>query len=669
MEAIIDFTKYPALDDKAWLIPVKTGDYLIHYLAVQNNPLLLDVCNKHPSLIVNKNTEGKLISHILAKYGYVSLLLKLLDSQKQLVDLLDDEDNHILHYLVAYPSAIKHIVETFKDVAVNTLNLQKETPLYLSIIEKEYKTFKILAKHPMTKIEVSNRNSEVCAILNTTKARYKSTQKWLSMIESKNPDYNNSNGENVFPLFIAYKHKNMDTFDYLIKKGADINAGGIGRNFIVFYFMKRKDWKSLSKYTNILDFNVRNLRWNTIIHEFLETVNEITEDELNFFLSLGIDLNSKNVDGKTVYHLLDSEVIYSFSEHFKTRYIDIFSTDVFGETVLSMWKQSEHLTELLKLWYEGVKYMKINSLLKMFPKAPKLVELEKLSIDNDEIIDITPLKTNHVYSAYLDNLVIYVLAVLDRNKGKLNFITKTKDLTFRISDFDSESSKIIKLRLNAKEELTAKLDCFIEFSTSKIYYWPNLPATFPKDKLTFYMLSLILEEINHSNIVIIDPVNKVVERFDPEGFFDDDNDLDIWLRQKLMVHPDLKDFRYIPDKQYSLNSNLYQLIEGSLDDERPGDPVGYCSAWCLWYLEMRVNNINLKPDELYEKSLKKIFNLQYSIRDYIRSYSLGLVEYRNKFVNKYIGNMFRNTNYLDEENNAIMKEKIDNTLDKLSKSL
>ena len=73
-----------------------------------------------------------------------------------------------------------------------------------------------------------------------------------------------------------------------------------------------------------------------------------------------------------------------------------------------------------------------------------------------------------------------------------------------------------------------------------------------------------------------------------------------------------KDYKYYGLCQYfnTKNTNLFQLLELALQDERPGDPVGFCSAWSMWYLEMRLKNPKLEPSSLYYKAIKKISILE-----------------------------------------------------------
>jgi hypothetical protein len=75
-----------------------------------------------------------------------------------------------------------------------------------------------------------------------------------------------------------------------------------------------------------------------------------------------------------------------------------------------------------------------------------------------------------------------------------------------------------------------------------------------------------------------------------------------------------------------------------------------------------MNNPNIEPLELYEIATKQILSLDISIRDYIRSYTLDMVQYKNKLVEKELGKMNRNKDFFSDEENYVLQKKLDNIL-------
>jgi len=258
-----------------------------------------------------------------------------------------------------------------------------------------------------------------------------------------------------------------------------------------------------------------------------------------------------------------------------------------------------------------------------------------------------------VYSAFLDNLVIYVFLFWKKNRSRLYVPVKDKKVSLPVFDFDSEVVVRIKKRVSYKEKLSRRLDNFVEYSTPDVNYAPAVPQTLPKDKLVLYILTIVGEETNHSNLVLLDPVLGLLERFDPEGT--EDHALDRWV-QSVFGRPGLE---WVPPVK---GGTAYQLLEESLRDDRAGDPVGYCSAWCLWYAQLRVNHPAVHPHELYERSVFTLLGRTASARQTIRGFSTLLSAERDAWVRQVAGPGHENMNSFPEEAARRICAKIDEDL-------
>ena len=72
-----------------------------------------------------------------------------------------------------------------------------------------------------------------------------------------------------------------------------------------------------------------------------------------------------------------------------------------------------------------------------------------------------------------------------------------------------------------------------------------------------------------------------------------------------------------------------------------GDPAGYCLAWCYWYMELRLKNLDIKPKDLIikaydhiNKSASKNRDSEFIFIDHIRNYASILDKNKNKFLLK-----------------------------------
>ena len=131
----------------------------------------------------------------------------------------------------------------------------------------------------------------------------------------------------------------------------------------------------------------------------------------------------------------------------------------------------------------------------------------------------------------------------------------------------------------------------------------------------------------HANIIIYDFNNLTIERFDPYGdtvsFY---KNLDDILEEELTWNTG---FKYLKPSDY-MPVTGFQTISDELNPykQKPGDFGGYCLAWCTWYLEHRIKNINIKPKELIKKLIKKLSNENISFMENIRNYANKLNDAR-----------------------------------------
>jgi hypothetical protein len=178
---------------------------------------------------------------------------------------------------------------------------------------------------------------------------------------------------------------------------------------------------------------------------------------------------------------------------------------------------------------------------------------------------------------------------------------------------------------------------------------------------TYCILSLNTNVL-HANILIYDLNNKTVERFDPYGNTEVyDQLVDNILEEELTWNTGLK---YLRPSDY-LPVAGFQLISDELNplNQKAGDFGGYCLAWCIWYLEHRLKNKNVKPNILVEKLIKQINLSKNSFNEYIRNYANHINKYRIEYLKeagvneKKISNTFMD-NHTEFKINNFIKNKL-----------
>ena len=103
------------------------------------------------------------------------------------------------------------------------------------------------------------------------------------------------------------------------------------------------------------------------------------------------------------------------------------------------------------------------------------------------------------------------------------------------------------------------------------------------------------KDSKHSNMIIWDTQRKIAERFEPLGTYRHDEFIDKTLKQ--FVDKYTPDYVYLPSSTYT-DKGLQRF--GSECPRADTDPGGFCKAWCLYFVHLRVNSPSMTSAEVYE---------------------------------------------------------------------
>ena len=76
------------------------------------------------------------------------------------------------------------------------------------------------------------------------------------------------------------------------------------------------------------------------------------------------------------------------------------------------------------------------------------------------------------------------------------------------------------------------------------------------------------------------------------------------------------------------------LRDGIKTPRQINDAEGYCTAWCIWYTEMRLKFPELNREKIIQKSINILVQYKHSLRTFIRSYSFELIKFRQNLLKK-----------------------------------
>jgi hypothetical protein len=154
----------------------------------------------------------------------------------------------------------------------------------------------------------------------------------------------------------------------------------------------------------------------------------------------------------------------------------------------------------------------------------------------------------------------------------------------------------------------------------------------------------------HANYLLFDKKNRTLERFESFGKVDSDcianQTVDAKLKQLFidnLQNTEYADFTYLKPLEILPEDNVQTIQE---EEERwksrsKKNPVGFCSVWSLWYIDLRTSNPDIEPHVLIKEAIKEIRNIEGpngTFTDFIRRYSLLFVEEMRKIENLYDGN-------------------------------
>ena len=177
-------------------------------------------------------------------------------------------------------------------------------------------------------------------------------------------------------------------------------------------------------------------------------------------------------------------------------------------------------------------------------------------------------------------------------------------------------------------------------------------------KYVFIDIHILNQFMSHGNVLIFDRDKKLIVHFEPHGKIISYVGK-LYETLKNIFKKELKGFKYITPIEY-LPIDAYQSMYdgGSQYISKVGD-LGYCCAWCFWFIELYINNTKYDLKSLVNKSIKKLINTKYTFIDHIRNYANYLNNKMMELLLEYnipstlISNLLLEEKYINEILNNI----------------
>ena len=685
--------------------PDDVGLYLIHYaILFKQKDIVALLISKKCKLDIFDN-EGFGIFYIPIKLGYIEIIKLLLYFSNIVVGipLLEFQDKFLnipIHYAIKFKQ-IDVIYEmlnsktnlNYKDIDGNTV-LHLIIPLItddnidlINLIIKNKISINNTNKHGQNALHIAIENNKIniCKILlenkieiNIGTIEFQITPLLMTILLDKydicklilqynpNINYQDANGDSA--LHYAIQNKSQK-FIELFVKNSDVNLININGNIpLHLYFQNDYDLKNINNYffKDILKnskLNIQNNIGKTILHYLVET--DIWENYTDILINNNNKIFIQDINNNTPYDIL----VNKFPKK-KDKFIDVIANSFFNNYVEKSEKYNIDI-ECLKQYY--------NNKNKTEKDKIKCVNIIKEKIINNHLsypnkkkmycitnIDITNIKFTTYIGISLDILVglIYI-----QNKFKnvqtsltIDFLNNNNLETYYINNGITKG--IYGDFLNFE----------IIWSFQKLFYPTTLKTSlnkFLKNKNKQYFIIPIGIELSngaHGNILLYDKVANTIERYEPygkdwpAGFNYNPIGLDHQLKNLfnnlINSNGNTVNFEYIEPHKYEQKIGLQTIDISEYDKGKSlGDPGGFCAAWSLWYIEMRIVNNTILRNELIPKLINHIKSKKVFFRTVIRSYTKNITDLRDSLLLKIeldINEWF-NDNYTKEKWDKFLK--------------
>jgi ankyrin repeat protein len=679
----------------------ETGTYLIQYAIIFRQKDLI-------ALLISKNckldildSDGRNIYYIPIKFGYDEIVKLLINFSNivigiPLLEVQDINKNIALHYAIMFNKydIIEEIINNSQNINFKDKNGDTALHMIIKILipEKIYLIELLIAKK--LSINYVNNLGQNCLHIAIEANKYNICKILLDNKININIETIN---EHITPILLATKNNNYEICELLLKYDLNMNCQDIYGNSILNYAILNKSKRLIEKYYDKVDVNLINISGKISIDLFFENNYELSKlDDYKFReILIKSKMNIQNNEGRTIWHnLVEYDIWEQYIDILINKKNKIFIQDINNispyNIIQNKFKNKlEKFIDMISISFYN--YIKENPDLNYNFNIK-----DKLNINNrEECINIIKKLIINQHISFPDTKKIYCVENLILNDVKFSsYIGIQLDIISGLIYIGKKFNKIqTTLTSNfiknpmledyymnngiQKPEFDDFLNYEIIWSYHKLFIPTNLKLiifNFLKDNTKEYLIIPIGIELSngaHANILLYIKETNELERYEPygkdfpSGFNYNPNSLDHNLKNLFINYfeNEKKPFKYISPSEYEIKIGLQFLdtIESS-KEKNIGDAGGFCGAWSLWYIEMRISNINIKRDDLLNSLVNYIRMKKVSFRSTIRNFTKNITDIRDKIlsvanidINKWINNNYTKEEY-EQIVNQIIKE-------------
>lgn len=653
------------------------NSYEVLFYLLENFPELSTLQNKNGQTFLHLMFRSSLSSHI--DLDKLFTILNNID----IYNILDNDNLSILHYIIS--SYTDHLEAKNKN---STLELITKIFKYCDIT----KFYKVPILIYVLYITPCYELVEVLIKLSSENHRQTINQKDDKLLS---------------PLLVAINICALDIIKLLLDNDADINYAGSNDSHLPINIGIKQNNNNIIKL--LLDYkpnlNLYDNHYNTPLHNFLlrhkSTNYNNIDGEILIKLIEQSDVNKPNLKGYTSLHLLAK---YNLINQFNL--IDILKTKELNLTIKTNrdkktpidYMMNDNYIKLLnkisnnkilntmannKISNETNKINKIKKIKMTFCELENCrTQIKHQMINLSDIINITnypifpglnktnsyDINKNVLFNSDAVHNLIYMIQILRKNDNIfipyqdlipdkcMNMMLNIENLNIYRTDYGNILCQFLRLYTEHFFEITPHLiiwrDININYIDKNIGFYISKILKNQKIRFVLFKLSLIpFSTMTHANILLYDKKLNKMERFEPYGLINSlhidmetmDNHLEMIFKQQIN-----NNIQYHRPKDFMSNTK-FQLISNENDPllKKISDPAGFCLAWCLWFVELRITYPDIDTETLLEDAFSNILSIDSENNDsnddsndeqnnqllsYIRNYADKLDRYRSEFL-------------------------------------
>ena len=609
--------------------PIINNNYLFHYLILLDNLKGLKLA-KFP--VYQEDDDGLNGFHLAAKIDNIDILIYLIKTYPNYIYNKNSKDNTFVYYLLE-KSLIKIITIYPK--------LDWDYLIPIKLLKQYFKNFSY--PNLIKIIKLLNIFDISCYIYNIIYNNSISIPQKISIFDKfSDEELNKKNSLDGGGILLDSLTLNDEKiFTYLINRNIDYdyytvinteNPFRIGINLDIINNKKFFSKILLSLYikkNHNFDYELNNFADN-IIHNILYIrINKLHLINNNLKIDYTIDTD--------ILKYCKSDIMWNQLNNYKISPIELVTNLDFN--IYSSLLENIKISQLNK---DTINKLNVNETWLNF-----INKLEIYKENDDIVVNDLPYSNYTLFQSKFKDLALFVLFLT--NKYKDLYIPKMEE-SYLIENVTADNTELL-----FTDDIIEKKQIFPWFisyhNTNEYYIHPYLnnliKSNITKKKYAIVFLSRIFDSTLHANILFYNFEKLTVERFEPYGIIND-NDIDNILEEELTWDTSLKYIKpidYLPYVGFQTISN-----ENNLLNQKVGDFGGFCLAWCIWYIETRISNINIEPKTLVNKLISRLNNKNIKFSEYIRNYSHKINNCRIEYLlnigidKKMISNLYFDNN-------------------------